>query len=99
MKGPLIYYEIKEMYGSDLSSTKLASELRKSILDEIDLGFNVEVDFKDVRSLSSGWTRNAFGVIVKEKSEDFFKNHILLSNMSKSVRKSILEGIGEILEV
>jgi len=99
MKGPLIYYEIKEMYGSDLSSTKLATELRKSILDEIDLGFNVEVDFKDVRSLSSGWTRNAFGVIVKEKGENFFKHHILLSNMSKGVRKSVLEGIGEILEV
>lgn len=99
MKGPLIYYEIKDMYGSDLSSTKLATELRKSILDEIDLGFNVEVDFKNVRSLSSGWTRNAFGVIVKEKGEKFFKNHILLSNMSKGVRKSVLEGIGEILEV
>jgi len=99
MKGPLIYYEIKEMYGTDLSSTKLATELCKSILDEIDLGFNVEVDFKDVRSLSTGWTRNSFGVIVKEKGEDFFKNHILLSNMSKGVRQSVLEGIGEILEV
>jgi hypothetical protein len=63
MKGPLIYYYIKGMYGTDLSSTKLATELRKSILEEIDLGFNVEVDFKDVRSLSTGWTRNAFGVI------------------------------------
>jgi hypothetical protein len=99
MKGPLIYYEIKHMYGSDLSSTKLAAELRQSILDEIDLGFNVEVDFKDVRSLSSGWTRNAFGAIVKEKGEDFFNSHILLSNMSKSVKRSVLEGIGEILEV
>ena len=99
MKGPLIYYEIKEMYGTDLSSTKLATELCKSILDEIDLGFNVEVDFKDVRSLSTGWTRNSFGVIVKEKGEKFFKNHILLSNMSTGVRQSVLEGIGEILEV
>lgn len=97
MKGPLIYYDIKDMYGSDLSSTKLATELRKSILEEIDLGFNIEVDFKGVRSLSNGWTRNAFGVIVKEKGEDFFKNHILLSNMTKSVKQSILEGIGEIL--
>ena len=99
MNGPLIYYEIKEMYGSDLSSTKLAAELRKSILEEIDLGFNVEVDFKGVRSLSSGWTRNSFGVIVKEKGEEFFKDHILLSNMSKGVRESVLEGIAEILEV
>ena len=97
MKGPLIYYDIKDMYGSDLSSTKLAAELRKSILEEIDLGFNIEVDFKGVRSLSNGWTRNAFGVIVKEKGEDFFKNHILLSNMTKGVKQSILEGIGEIL--
>jgi hypothetical protein len=99
MKGPLIYYEIKDMYGSDLSSTKLATELRKSILEEIDLGFNVEVDFAGVRSLSGGWTRNSFGVIVKEKGEEFFKNHILLSNMSKGVRKSVLEEIAEILEV
>ncbi len=99
MKGPLIYYEIKDMYGTDLSSTKLATELRKNILDEIDLGFNVEVDFTGVRSLSNGWTRNSFGIIVKEKGEDFFKNHILLSNMSKGVRKSVLEGIAEILEV
>lgn len=99
MKGPLIYYEIKHMYGSDLSSTKLATELRTSILEEIDLGFNVEIDFKDVRSLTNGWTRNAFGVIVKQKGKDFFKNHILLSNMTGRVKKSILEGIGEILKV
>jgi hypothetical protein len=97
MKGPLIYYEIKDMYGTDLSSTKVATELRKSILDEIDLGFNVEVDFKGVRSLSSGWTRNSLGVIVKTKGEKFFKDHILLSNMSKSVKKSVLEGIEEML--
>lgn len=99
MKGPLIYYEIKEMYGSDLSSTKKAAELRQSILQDIDLGFNVEVDFKDVRSLTNGWTRNALGVIVKNNGEQFFKDHILISNMSRGVKQSILEGIGEILEV
>ena len=96
MKGPLIYYEIKDMYGSDLSNTKLAAELRKSILEEINLGFNVEIDFKDVRSLSGGWVRNAFGLIVKNNGEDFFKNHILLTNMSKGVQKSILKVIDEI---
>jgi hypothetical protein len=95
MKGPLIYYEIKDMYGTDLSSTKNATALRKSILEEIDLGFNVEVDFKNVRSLSNGWIRNAFGVIVKTKGEEFFKDHILLSNMSKGIKTSVLEGIEE----
>jgi hypothetical protein len=98
MKGPLIYYEIKDMYGSDLSSTKLSTELRKSILEDIDLGFNVEVDFKGVRSLSNGWTKNAFGLIVKTKGAEFFKNHILVSNISKGVRKSILQGMGRVCE-
>jgi hypothetical protein len=97
MKGPLIYYEIKDMYGTDLSSTKLSSELRKSILEEIDLGFNVEIDFKGVRSISNGWARNLIGVIAKEKGESFIKNHILLINMTRNVRQTILEGTSEIL--
>ena len=97
MKGPLIYYEIKHMYGTDLSSTKKASELRQSILEEIGLGFSVELDFKDVRSITNGWGRNVIGVIAKTKGEDFVKNHILISNMSKTVRKTMLEGIGDIL--
>ena len=96
MKGPLIYYEIKDMYGTDLSSTKLATELRKSVLEEIDLGFNVEIDFKGVRSISNGWGRNLIGMIVKDKGESFVKNHILLSNMNKNVKQTLLEGISDI---
>lgn len=97
MKGPLIYYEIKDMYGTDLSSTKKAFELHKSILEEIALGFNVELDFKDVRSITNGWARNVIGIIAKTKGEDFVKNHILMNNMSKSVRKTMLDGVGDIL--
>lgn len=97
MKGPLIYYEIKHMYGTDLSSTKRASELRQSILEEIGLGFNVELDFKDVRSVTNGWARNVIGVIAKEKGEKFVKDHILVTNMSKSIRKTLLEGVEDIL--
>lgn len=92
MKGPLIYYEIKDTYGTDLSSTKLASELRQSVLDDLDLGFNVELDFKGVRSISRAWGRNFIGLIAKEKGYDFVKDHILLSNMSKSVQTTLLEG-------
>lgn len=97
MKGPLIYYEIKEMYGTDLSSTKKASELRQSILEEISLGFNVELDFKDVRNITNGWARNVIGLIAKEHGEDFVKNHILINNMNKRVRETILDGVGDIL--
>lgn len=97
MKGPLIYYELKDMFGTNLSSTKLASELRKSILEEIDLGFNVEVDFKGVRSVSNGWARNALGLIVRDKGDKFFRDHILISNADKYVRKSILKGVGQVI--
>jgi len=97
MKGPIIYYEIKELYGRDLSSTKKATELRQDILEQINLNFNVEVDFAGVRSVSGGWARNAFGLIVKNKGEEFFKNHISISNMSKGVRTTLLEGIEEVL--
>jgi hypothetical protein len=95
----MIYYEIKDMYGTDLSSTKLATELRQSILEEIDLGFNIEIDFKNVRSITNGWARNLIGKIAKEQGVDFVKKHILLSNMNKNVRQNLLEGISDILEV
>jgi len=97
MKGPLIYYEIKHMYGTDLSSTKLATELRENVLEEIALGFDVELDFKDVRSVTNSWARNLIGVIAKQQGADFVKDHMLLSNMNKSVRATMLEGIDEIL--
>jgi hypothetical protein len=99
MKGPLIYYEIKHMYGTDLSSTKLSTTLKQSILDDIDLGFNVEIDFKGVRSITNGWGRNLIGKIAKDKGIDFVKSHIVLSNMNKNVRKNLLEGISDALEV
>jgi cell division GTPase FtsZ len=99
MKGPLIYYEIKHIYGTDLSSTKLSTELCKSVLEDINLGFNVEIDFKDVRSITNGWGRNFIGKIAKDKGTDFVKNHIMLSNMNKNVRTNLLEGISHILEI
>ncbi|MFM6371089.1 MAG: STAS-like domain-containing protein, partial [Dolichospermum sp.] len=80
------------MFGTDLSSTKLATQLSKDIMGDLDLGFNVEVDFKGVRSVTNGWARNSFGTIVNKEGEEFFKSHILLCNMSKNVRTTILEG-------
>jgi len=97
MKGPVVYYEIKHIYGTDLSSTKKATELRQNILEEISLGFNVELEFKDVRSITNGWARNLLGIIFKEKGKDFLKKHIILTNMSTSVRTTLLEGIEDVL--
>jgi hypothetical protein len=96
MKGPFVYYPIKEMYGSDLSSTKIAKELGQHIMDEMDLDLSIHIDFQDVRSISNGWARNSLGLIVKRFGESYFKERVMITNMSKSVRTSILEGIGEV---
>lgn len=97
MSEPIIYYPIKEIYGTDLSSTKLAYQFYQDILEEIDLGFNIEIDLKGVRSLSVGWIRNAFGIMIKDHGEEFFKNHIKIINANKNIRDSILESIKEVL--
>lgn len=97
MKGPLIYYSIKEWFGTNLSSTKLASELRKNIEEDIELDFNIELDFEGVKSVTNGWARNLIGKLIKDNGEDYFKNHILLSNMAKNVRVNILEGIEQMI--
>lgn len=97
MKGPVIYYPIQEMYGTDLSSTKKANELRENMLEEINVGLNIEVDMKDVRSITNGWANKSFGIIIKDNGEDFFKNHIRIINMNKNVKKTLVEGIGEVL--
>lgn len=97
MKGPLIYYSIKEWFGTDLSSTKLSYELRKSIEEDIELGFNIELDFDGVRSVTNGWARNLIGKLIKDNGEDYFKSHVLLNNMNKNVRINILESIEQIV--
>lgn len=96
MKGPVIYYPIQEMYGTNLSSTKVANDLRISILEEISVGLNIEIDMKDVRSITNGWSKKAFGIIVKNNGEEFFNSHIRIINMNKSVKKTLIEDIGQI---
>ena len=97
MKGPVIYYPIAEMYGTDLGGVKSAKELRESILEDIDAGLKVELDFKDVRTTGAAWVRNSLGVIVKDNGEEFFRANIRLINYNQ-VRKFILKGIGDFLE-
>lgn len=91
MNGPVIYYPIKEMYGTDLSSTKLSFELYNSIIEDLDLGMKIEIDFKNVRSVSCGWLRNCIGLIVKNKGEKFFRDNIRIINMNKNIKLNLAE--------
>ena len=76
MKGPLIYYEIKDTYGTDLSSTKLAYELRQSVLDDLDLGFNDD-EFMQIINKAPSTRPNRFTILEHLKlNENQIKNKI-----------------------
>jgi hypothetical protein len=89
MKSSLIYYPIEETYGKNLSDPKLAIELRQNILEEIDLGFDIEIDFKDVIIATNEWCNDIFGFIVKNKGKNFLNKHISIINANKNIDKSI----------
>ena len=88
--------DIATEYGTDLSSRHRAAGLRVLILALIDAGTTpVTVDFANVRSLSESFADEAFAVIVAERGEDWFRQHLRLLNLSASVRLSILEAVEE----
>ena len=91
---PLV--EIAKTYGSDLSSRHRAAELRLVLLTQIDSGIvPVTLDFAGVRSLSESFADEAFAVIVAEKGEAWFRDHLRLVNLTAAVRLSILEAVFE----
>lgn len=97
MKGPVIYYPIAEMFGTDIGGVKSAKEFRESILEDIDAGLKVELDFQDVRTVGSAWIRNCLGKIVTDKGNEFFIDNIRVINHEK-IRKQLLKVIGEYIE-
>jgi hypothetical protein len=96
MKSSLIYYPIEETYGKNLSDPRLAIELRQNILEEIDLGFDIEIDFKDVDIATNEWCGDIFGFIVKNKGKDFLNKHISIINANKNIHKCILNNINQV---
>lgn len=95
MNGPVVYYPLVEMYGAKLDSITKAKELCEYILDEIDAGLNVELDFKEIEAASKTWVDNSLKHIVKNKGADFFQNHIRIINDSRNVRNSLKRNLGE----
>lgn len=87
---------LAKVYGTDLSGIQLSSEFRRTIVQFIDNGYNVEVNFEGVRTVTNGWTRNVFGILIHEKGDNYFMKHIKLSNMSDYIRITVLEGISEV---
>lgn len=91
MKGPVIYYPIQEMYGSNLSNKASSCELKDSIIEDFKCEMNVEIDFKDVNTATNVWLKKALEPIIKDNS---LRSHISFINMTKSIEKIIFKLVG-----
>lgn len=86
---------IVEIYGSDISSRARAALLRREIINSTAEGRKVELDFEGVRTISESFADEAFGVLVQDKGEEWFRSHVKVTNLEPLPRATILEAVAE----
>ena len=87
------YARLIEM-GKDLSSRDRARQLREAFLREV--GANPGVltfDFDGVRTLSDSFADELIAVLVQDRGEAWFREHVRLVNLSPSHRLIVLSAI------
>ncbi len=83
-------------HGTDLSSRYRAARLRGEIFDVAsEAGVRCEIDFAGVRTLSDSFADELFGVLVSERGEPWFKEHVLVTNLTGPIRATILEAVAD----
>jgi hypothetical protein len=98
MKGPVIYYPLEEMQGKTLKSVKQSKELYESMMEEIDTELHIELDFKNVDSVSKSWIENSLGRILKEHGEEFFVANIRLINYNRNIGNVFKRELGDFID-
>ena len=84
---------IRSDYGTDVSSRQRAAELRVAVEAQIGQGCCVELDFSGVRSISSSFADELFGLLVDSHGEAWFREHIRVLGLSPFLRRTILESV------
>jgi hypothetical protein len=90
---------LAETLGTDLSNRRGAARLRSEIIRKIcgpdDL---LTIDFAGVRTLSDSFADELFGVLVENRREPWFRQHVRLVNLRADIRLTILEAIQQRLD-
>lgn len=87
---------LRERLGTDISNRYQAAILRQEVATTIDAhgaDSTIEFDFSGVRSMSDSLADELFAVLVEERSEDWFRQHIRVRNLTPLLRKTLLEAI------
>lgn len=80
--------------GQDISSRTRAADLRHALLAAVPNG-PVHLDFAGVRTISDSFADELFAVLVAERGEEWFREHLRLINLAPALRATILEAISE----
>ena len=86
----------RDRLGTDISNRYQAAILRQEVVTAIDsrgTGSIVEFDFAGVRSMSDSLADELFAVLIEERGDDWFREHIRVQNLTPMLRKTLLEAI------
>lgn len=87
---------IAEKFGTDISSRRCGAALREQ-LDA--LSGECVLDFTGVRTISSSFADEVFGVLFLSHGEQWFRSRIRIAGAEESIRLAILSVICERSEV
>lgn len=79
--------------GRYLSSRQRARDLRNQILRDAGPEPALRFDLDGVINVSESFADELFGVLVRDKGVDWFREHVQVENMTSGVRRSILQAI------
>lgn len=90
---------LAKRYGTDISSRRTASMLRRELVTRIQKGqVRATIDFDGVESVSDSFLDELFGVIVRDLGKQWFRDYIKLINVQPDDRSSILQVVALRLE-
>ena len=89
-------FVIRDRLGTDISNRYQAAILRQEVVTAIDahgIDSTIEFDFTGVRSMSDSLADELFAVLIEERGEDWFRQHIRVQNLLPLLRKTLLQAI------
>jgi hypothetical protein len=84
---------IAEIIGTDVSSRTKAAQLRDDVVRAANDRQPVQLNFSGVRTISESFADELFGVLVADRGDEWFREHVKVKNVGAFPRKTILEAI------
>jgi anti-anti-sigma regulatory factor len=84
---------VRVEYGTDISSRQRAASLRIAVESHVSDSGQVELDFTGVRSISSSFADELFGILVASHGDTWFRDHVRVVGLTPPLRRIVLESV------